>query len=134
PTCVPCIKEIPVVNHLYEYLEISKKARFYIVTDPYSIVDNSEKMSFEEVSEKARFILKDDSNKRKIFAPILIMKPPFRVAPGKGLVTGMPETLLFRTQPLRLFYNFIGPISEEQNPVLIPKDSKVQFIKRMIGG
>ena len=134
PTCAPCVKEIPALNHIFQELEVSKKGKLYIVADPYTIVDNSENMSFDEVYKKAVPILKVDAAKRKIFAPILVMKRPFRVFQGNGLVTGTPETLLFRTSPLRLYYNFIGPISEEQNPLLIPKDAKVQFFKRMIGG
>ena len=71
---------------------------------------------------------------KKIELPILIMKRPFRVSQGDGLITGRPETLLFKMNPLILYYNFIGPISEGNETKFIENENKVKFFKLMLGG
>lgn len=134
PTCVPCYKEIPTLNLIHEELEKSKLGKLYIAVDPYLILDNFENLSEERIFHEARKIMHEEIKKRNIQAEVLIMKPPFRVNPQGGLVTGTPETLLFKTNPLRLYYNFIGSISEKQTVDEIRKDNRYKFFMKILGG
>lgn len=132
PSCVPCYKEIPTLNYLYREMKEKNLGEFYMVVDPLLLVE--EGLSVEETERKATLIMKEEIAKRGIELPVLIMRPPFKVDTKKGLVTGTPETLLFRTSPLLLYYNFIGSISEKSEISEIEKDSKVKFFKRILGG
>lgn len=134
PTCIPCFKEIPTLNFLRKEMLQAGLGEFYMVVDPFSISDRTEESSFDTLFPEARAIMEEERVKRNIELPILIMKPPFRVTPGKGMITGTPETLLFKTQPLILYYNFIGSICEKESPDEIQNDSKVKFFKRVMGG
>ena len=133
-TCVPCVKEIPTLNYLYLKITEGKLGELYLVVDPYQIVEGSETLAVEEVFAKANQLMKMEVTKHSISLPVLLMKKPFTVDPKKGLITGTPETLLFKTSPLVLFYNFIGPISEKQKLEDIQTDNKVKFFLRMFGG
>jgi thiol-disulfide isomerase/thioredoxin len=134
PTCIPCFKEIPSLNYLRNEMLHSKLGEFYMVVDPYSIIDGMDGKPFEDVYPEAMKLMKEEVKNRKIELPILIMKPPFKVTPGEGLITGTPETLLFKTTPLILYYNFIGSISEQESVEDLKNDLKVKFFKRIIGG
>lgn len=135
PTCIPCVKEIPALNYLFQEVNKDKSLGLYMVVDPYDIVPDAEPTSsFDELYPKAKAIMEKEVSEKKIDLPILIMKRPFRVSQGDGLITGRPETLLFKTKPLILFYNFIGPISEEKELNLIQTENKVKFFKLMLGG
>ncbi|MBK6606274.1 MAG: TlpA family protein disulfide reductase [Leptospiraceae bacterium] len=135
PTCIPCVKEIPALNYLFQEVNKDKLLGLYMVVDPYDIVPDAEPTSsFDELYPKAKAIMEKEVSEKKIDLPILIMKRPFRVSQGDGLITGRPETLLFKTKPLILFYNFIGPISEEKELNLIQTENKVKFFKLMLGG
>jgi len=134
PTCIPCFKEIPSLNYLRNEMLHSKLGEFYMVVDPYSIIDGMDGKPFEDVYPEAMKLMKEEVKNRKIELPILIMKPPFKVTPGEGLITGTPETLLFKTTPLILYYNFIGSISEQESLEDLKNDLKVKFFKRIIGG
>ena len=134
PTCIPCFKEIPSLNYLRNEMLHSRLGEFYMVVDPYSIIDGMDGKPFEDVYPEAMKVMKEEVKNRKIELPILIMKPPFKVTPGEGLITGTPETLLFKTTPLILSYNFIGSISEQESLEDLKNDLKVKFFKRIIGG
>jgi hypothetical protein len=134
PTCIPCFKEIPSLNYLRNEMLHSRLGEFYMVVDPYSIIDGMDGKPFEDVYPEAMKVMKEEVKNRKIELPILIMKPPFKVTPGEGLITGTPETLLFKTTPLILYYNFIGSISEQESLEDLKNDLKVKFFKRIIGG
>jgi|LauGreDrversion4_1035100.scaffolds.fasta_scaffold48528_3 hypothetical protein len=134
PTCIPCFKEIPSLNYIRNEMLNSRLGEFYMVVDPYSIVDGMDGKPFEDVYPEAMRVMREEVKNRKIELPILIMKPPFKVTPGEGLVTGTPETLLFKTNPLILYYNFIGSISEQESLEDLKNDLKVKFFKRIIGG
>ncbi len=135
PTCIPCVKEIPALNYLFQEVKKDKTLAFYMVVDPYDIVPDADADSkFEDILPKAVAIMNKEVQEKKIELPILIMKRPFRVSQGDGLITGRPETLLFKTKPLILYYNFIGPISEEKELKLIENENKVKFFKLMLGG
>ena len=105
-----------------------------MVVDPYSIIDGMDGKPFEDVYPEAMRVMKEEVKNRNIELPVLIMKPPFKVTPGEGLITGTPETLLFKTNPLILYYNFIGSISEQESLEVLKNDLKVKFFKRIIGG
>jgi hypothetical protein len=134
PTCIPCFKEIPTLNYLREEMLRSHLGEFFMVVDPYSIVEGSENKTFEEVYPLAVRLMQEEVSKRNITLPIIIMRPPFKVTPGAGLITGTPETLLLKTNPLILYYNFIGSISEKETIEAIQNDLKVKFFKRTVGG
>lgn len=134
PTCIPCFKEIPTLNFLRREILKAGLGEFYMVVDPFSLSDKSEETSFEVVYAEVKSVMEEEKAKRNIELPILVMRPPFKVTPGKGLITGTPETLLFKTQPLILYYNFIGSISEKEDLEEIQNDPKVKFFKRVIGG
>ncbi|GBF51783.1 hypothetical protein LPTSP4_33210 [Leptospira ryugenii] len=134
PDCVPCWKEIPTLNLLAR--EIQKnfpRHALYMVVDPYQVsVDAKEDAPWGEVYSQAKARMQKEKQDRGIEVPILFMKAPFRVK-EKGLITGTPETLLLETKPLRLYYNFLGSISEESKPEVILADQKVKFFKFQFG-
>ncbi len=135
PTCIPCVKEIPALNSIYQEVNKDKSLGLYMVVDPYDIVPDADaNNSFEDLFPKAKAIMEKEVLDKKIELPILIMKRPFRVSQGDGLITGRPETLLFKTNPLILYYNFIGPLSEEKELNLIQNENKVKFFRLMLGG
>ncbi|ABZ95241.1 Conserved hypothetical protein [Leptospira biflexa serovar Patoc strain 'Patoc 1 (Ames)'] len=134
PDCVPCWKEIPALNLLHAEIQnkFPNKALFMVV-DPYQIVpDVTDELPFGQVYQLAKDRMNLEIKNRNIQVPIVFMKKPFRVKEG-GLVTGTPETLLFETNPLRLYYNFLGSISELTNKEEIQKDSKFQFFRYQFG-
>lgn len=134
PDCVPCWKEIPALNLLYS--EIQNKfpdKALYMVVDPYQIVpDITDELPFGQVYQLARERMNLEIKNRNIQVPVVFMKKPFRVKEG-GLVTGTPETLLFETKPMRLYYNFLGSISELSNKESIEKDPKFNFFRYQFG-
>jgi thiol-disulfide isomerase/thioredoxin len=134
PDCVPCWKEIPALNFLASEIKQKHANRaLYMVVDPYQIVpDLPRTVSWGEAFGKGKIRMEKEIKDRKINVPILFMKPPFEVKED-FLVTGTPETLLLETKPLRLYYNFIGAISEESNIEEIKKDSKVNFFRHQFG-
>ncbi|MCB1180339.1 MAG: redoxin domain-containing protein [Leptospiraceae bacterium] len=134
PTCIPCFKEIPTLNYLAGEMKKDSLGEIYMVVDPLNVVDGGESLPPGELEKKSIEIMKAEVEKRGIELPVLIMKPPFKVTPGEGLITGTPETLLFKTSPLILYYNFIGSISEKNSLEEIESDSKVKFFKRILGG
>jgi len=134
PTCVPCVKEIPALNYIVRQILGKKNLALFMVVDPYQLVENSEKMQFDEIFPKVKEVMQKEILARNIQFPVIVMKRPFRVNPEGGLVTGTPETLLFKTKPLSLYYNFIGPISEANELSVINQDAKILFFLRMLGG
>ncbi|TGK60059.1 TlpA family protein disulfide reductase [Leptospira wolffii] len=133
PNCLPCVKEVPVLNYLHSELQKDPHIKLYMVVDPTLFFDNPENMNEDELIREASVKMKEEIRKYGIKLPVLIMKSSFRISRTDGLVTGTPETLLLKNKPLVLYYNFIGPISEEADPTKIPQDKKVLFFKRMAG-
>lgn len=133
PDCVPCWKEIPALNYLFSEIQTKYPNRaLFLVVDPYQIVDIPRTASWTEAYEKGKARMEKEVKERKINLPVLFMKPPFEVKED-FLVTGTPETLLFETKPLRLYYNFIGALSEESNIENLKKDPKVNFFRHEFG-
>ena len=133
PDCVPCWKEIPALNYLSSEIQTKFPNRaLFLAVDPYQIVDIPRTATWAEAYEKGKLRMEKEAKDRKINVPILFMKPPFEVKED-FLVTGTPETLLFETKPLRLYYNFIGALSEESNIENIKKDPKVNFFRHEFG-
>ncbi|TGK35601.1 TlpA family protein disulfide reductase [Leptospira gomenensis] len=133
PNCVPCIKEIPALNYLNAEIQKDPKIQFYMVVDPSLFFDDPDSLSEEELLKRAIPLVKEEIRNYKIQVPVLLMKRPFKVSRTDSIVTGTPETLLFKTKPLVLYYNFIGPISEETDPSKFATDQKILFFKRMAG-
>ena len=105
-----------------------------MVVDPYSIVDEDKNLPFHDAYSLARKTMEEEVSKHNILLDVIIMKKPFKILPQKGLITGTPETLLLKTDPLVLYYNFIGPISSGKEEGKLQNDPKVLFFKRMMGG
>ena len=135
-TCKPCIEEIPTLNYLDSEIKKDKSLKLYLVVDPYDITEKNRTETFSVVYPLATKIMQEEKTKRSIQAEILIMQPPFKISPPpeQGLITGRPETLLFKTNPLLLYYNFIGPISTSKEIQDIQKEAKVLFFLKMLGG
>lgn len=134
PDCVPCWKEIPALNLLHAEIESQFPSKaLYMVVDPYQIVpDITDDRPFGEVYKLAKERMEIEVKNRKIQVQIVFMKRPFHVKEG-GLITGTPETLLFVTKPMRLYYNFLGAISEQMSMDVIRKDPKFNFFRYQFG-
>ena len=132
PTCVPCVKEIPALNLLYDEFKQGRSVALYMAVDPYSIVEEAGDFPEQEMIQKAIAIMIKEKTSRNIQLPVLVMKKPFSINP-EGLVSGTPETLLLQTRPIVLYYNFIGAISEQTDPQKIKSDYKIAFFKKMLG-
>lgn len=127
PTCQPCIEELPAINSLYRRL---RKSGIGLVL----LVDGRPALHFADGGDRKalRARLLADVSRFRIEAPVLIMGPEFRVAPRDGLISGNPETLIFDTRPLRLRYNFIGPISSARSEADLEADPRFQFVLKQI--
>jgi thiol-disulfide isomerase/thioredoxin len=133
-TCVPCFKEIPALNYIQTEMKRQNLGQIYMVVDPAQIFDNTQKLSKDAVFQKVKEIMTLEKTKRNIELPIVVMDEPFKVTPGEGFVTGTPETLLFKTSPFILYYNFIGSVSDKEKLEDIIADPKVHFFIRLLGG
>ncbi|MCB1157275.1 MAG: TlpA family protein disulfide reductase [Leptospiraceae bacterium] len=133
PTCIPCVKELPALDYLHREIQKNQRGLLYLVVDPFNVTDLEEGTDFERAYTEAAKVMKEEVQKRNIQIPVLIMKKPFEVKPGTGLITGTPETLLFETRPLNLYYNFVGPISEAMDIPQLEKDTKILFFKKVFG-
>jgi len=137
PTCIPCFKEIPTLNYLSREMKRQGLGELYMVVDPINVLERETQISKEDRLAKVKEIMSNEKEKRKIELPIVIMDEPFQVLPPpskEGLITGTPETLLLKTNPITLYYNFIGSICEKENLDEIANDAKVKFFKKQLGG
>lgn len=137
PICVPCIEELPALHLIYEE---SKKYDFMMflgvepnleknisqIPDPYKNKDFNEESFLYLANE-----LKKEVQIRNIEIPFIILDPPFRID-TKEFITGTPETLIFTTNPLRLRYNFIGPIATSTSKKEILNNSRFQFFLQLL--
>lgn len=137
PTCGPCIEELPAIKLIYEQ---AREFGFsmYLAVEP-SIERNVpfvppefENRPFDEESFLfLQKVLKEDQKKRNIPIPMIIMEPPFRIDVDQ-IITGTPETLIFTTNPLRLRYNFVGPITTEKEHQRIQQNSRFRFFLELL--
>lgn len=127
PTCQPCIEEIPALNLAAGKLA-SQKIPFYMVVDARPELHGLPKDAPRSVLE-AR--LEQDRVRYKIALPIVLMDGPL-VSPRTGVVTGNPETMIFDMDPLRLRYNFIGPISTAKSNATLEADPRLAFFLKQI--
>ncbi|MCB1141403.1 MAG: TlpA family protein disulfide reductase [Leptospiraceae bacterium] len=132
PTCIPCFGEIPTLNYLRRVMIEKGYGELYMAVDPNGISQDPEGKEFEALFKEVAPIMKKEAEERGIELPILVMRPPFSVEPETGLITGTPETLLFRTSPLSLYYNFIGSISDKKEISEMERDPKIQFFLRQV--
>ncbi|WCL49943.1 hypothetical protein [Leptospira sp. GIMC2001] len=133
PNCPPCVRELPTLHRIQE--RFSKDPRFgiYIVVDPIQVSESVEgDFGSSDPVIRAQAIMKQEILTQKIKIPVIFLDSPFRIEPG-SFVTGTPETIMVRTKPWNIFYNFIGSISEKRTDVEIDSDSKVRFFFNTIG-
>ncbi|MCC5813311.1 MAG: TlpA family protein disulfide reductase [Leptospira sp.] len=133
PNCIPCWKEIDVLNRIQTRL--SKDANFgiYMIVDPKLVSESVD--GFTDGDDFVKFateVMKREKRERNIQLNIIIMEPPFRVS-NSSFVTGTPETILVRTNPWNIYYNFIGAISDEKEILKIDNDPKVKFFFSSLG-
>lgn len=128
PICKPCIEELPALERLYE--EASHLGvPMYLTLEPdleKNGVEGVQTTDKGQIREHLIARVMEDVKRYDIRIPVLVLDPPFAIEPG-NLVTGTPETLLFRTAPFRLHYNFIGPISKASNDEELARSSRYRF-------
>jgi thiol-disulfide isomerase/thioredoxin len=135
PNCIPCIKELPTLHRIQERLSKDPRFAIYIAVDPIlvseSVAGGSEPDS-GDTRERAISIMKKEIIEKNIKIPVIVLDPPFRVS-SESFVTATPETILIRTNPWNIYYNFIGAISEQQLSSSIDSDPKVKFFFSSMG-
>ncbi len=128
PVCVPCIEELPALHLMAEELT-AKNVPLYMVVEgnpeAHEVYPDSDDP--ESVYKAIRDRIHKDTVRYGITLPVVVLDPAFRVSPEYGLITGTPETLIMQNNPLRILYNFIGPVSRYHSPEEIRADSRFQF-------
>ena len=84
------------------------------------------RLDFKERHKSIARIIRKDIYSYSISIPFVITSETFRIGPQE-LVKATPETLFFRTKPLVLEYNFIGPLSYAKTKKELLKDSRFRF-------
>ncbi len=128
PICKPCIEELPALERFYEEAR-RMGVPMFLALEPDLEKNGIEGLQLtdpEKIREQLVARMMQDISRYNIKIPVLIMDPPFQIDAG-NLVTGTPETLLFRTSPLRLHYNFIGPLTSARNEEELKRSSRYQF-------
>lgn len=123
PTCVPCIDELPALDFLAGELRKKEGALFLLVDGAPEKHGLPESATQEQLRER----LLADVQRYKIASPVVIMEKSFRTAEPGAFITGTPETIFFRTGPLRPVYLFLGPIMESV-PFVAQEDSRFRFV------
>lgn len=133
PTCVPCIAELPAL-HVLEAEARRQGLEMYMVADarPESHGLEIGDATPAEARAALRARLNADVKKYDIRIPLVIMDDTFRVEPRQGLVSGTPETMLFRTEPFTLAYNFVGPVAAVEAVEELAKDTRFQFVLKRV--
>lgn len=137
PTCLPCIEELPALHMVYEEAKRLNYEMFLGIEPSLekNLSDVPPKYSHMPFNEESFIILKEhmkqEIKKRNIQIPIYIFEPPFFIDKDQ-FITGTPETLIFTTQPLRLRYNFIGPIATTDEVEKIKFHTRYQFMIQML--
>lgn len=134
PSCGPCIEELPALNLLYRRARELGVAMYIVATanpadhglelDPTAPLAKRRQMIGQRLAEDVR--------RYGIEAPLLVMDDSFAVSASDGLITGTPETMFFRKDPLVLEYNFLGPLSAAEEPAEILKETRFQFALRIL--
>ena len=137
PNCPPCLQELETLEYLYDKIKKNSNIAFFMAVDPKTALDRVGidiiNLSSELLLEKATNLMKQEIEKYNISLPVVIMQEPFSIGQNNSLVMGMPETLLFKTNPFNLYYNFIGPIGVETELQKIKEEHKVIFFENMLG-
>ena len=141
PICKPCIEELPALELLYQRTQQVQGLTMYLAVEASlsrngltEDDNNAAKLSPKQQALTRQKILQRlrlDISSYNIRIPILIMYPQFRIG-ARQVVQATPETLFFRTKPLRLQYNFIGPLATEKTQNTILSNSRFQFALRKL--
>ena len=126
PTCQPCIEELPALEILYSKAS-EKGASMFIVLE-----GRPESHGLEDSGEdpyiSIRNRMQEDIKRYNINIPVAVIYPEYPVFGEKGLITGTPETVILKTNPLVLKYNFVGPVASGRNLEEIMKDERLSYI------
>ncbi|GEM_PF-1462885 len=131
PTCIPCIEELPALHMLYNQAQ-SLGIEMYLAVTPdlesngVDILKASSKPDFQEMYPLLKQRLEQDIQRYNIRIPMMVLKPPFEIK-EQGPVTGTPETIFLMTDPLRLHYNLVGPVTTGQSDEEVLSSSRFQF-------
>lgn len=132
PTCGPCIEELPAIEEYYEEAQRRGIAMFVVVEadlEKNGVRTGESQAASVDDATLLRLLgerMKVDIAKYKMKVPVVIMDRTFSIRPD-GMVTGTPETLLFRAAPFRLVYNFIGPLSTAPTRQDLRRSSRFSF-------
>ena len=126
PICVPCVKEIPALELLYKQAEQQNTPMRILVFS--ELLDSMVATNVDSVSlrrEKIE-ILREDAQRRGILVPVILLAEEIKIA--ESSIEGTPETIYFQGVGERSpVYNFIGPITFQQEPTQIRQDARFQF-------
>ena len=131
PTCIPCIEELPALHILYDQAR-SLGIEMYLAVSPdlesngVDILKASSDPDFKEMYPLLKARLEQDIERYNIRIPMMVLKPPFEIK-EKGPVTGTPETIFLMTDPLRLHYNLVGPVTLGQSQEEVLSSSRFRF-------
>lgn len=137
PTCAPCIEELPTLHLIYNQIQRYNFDLFLVVEPdleknvPYVPIEFQNKNFDENSMQYLLSLLKEEKIKRNIQIPMYVVEPPFKIDRNQ-IVTGTPETLIFTTNPLRLHYNFIGPIATSKDLERIKNNTRYIFLVQML--
>lgn len=137
PTCAPCIEELPALHLIYNQIQRYNFELFLVVEPDLEKNISQVPLEFrnkkfdEDSMQYLLSILKEEKIKRNIQIPIFVIEPPFKIDRNQ-IITGTPETLIFTTNPLRLHYNFIGPIATSKDLEEIKKNTRYIFLVQML--
>lgn len=137
PTCAPCIEELPALHMIYQEAKRLNYEMFLAIEPDLEknlpfVPENFKNQPYnDEIYLFLRDVIKQEIKRRNISIPVYIFEPPFRIDKDQ-IITGTPETLIFTTQPLRLRYNFIGPIATTENIEDLKWNTRYQFFIQML--
>ncbi len=137
PTCPPCIEELPALHMIYQEAKRLNYEMFLAIEPDLEknlpvVPENYKNQPYnEEIYLFLRNVIIQEIKRRNISIPVYIFEPPFRIDKDQ-IITGTPETLIFTTQPLRLRYNFIGPIATTENIEDLKWNTRYQFFIQML--
>ena len=131
PTCIPCIEELPALHVLYQQAQ-SLGIDMYLAVTPdlesngVDVLKASSNPDFQEMYPLLKQRLEQDIQQYDIRIPMMVLKPPFEIK-EQGPVTGTPETVFLMTDPLRLHYNLVGPVTMGKTEQEVMSSSRFQF-------
>ncbi|MBI3396741.1 MAG: redoxin domain-containing protein [Spirochaetia bacterium] len=125
PTCGPCIDELPSMSLLYKEA-LKRGYAMFMAVDGHPSASGIELPATDpKAFDALRARLEADIRKYSIEVPVVIMDTDFSIGSDE-MITGTPEALFFKTKPLVLEYDLVGPVSTADERTA-PLDPRYQF-------